>query len=47
VQRDPYQACYESVRILKLSQRVPEPEPGYFDAQIARERAAASGGGTR
>jgi uncharacterized protein len=44
VVRDPYHAngCYASVRILKLSQRVPEPSAGYFDEQIARERAAAA-----
>jgi uncharacterized protein YciI len=42
IRRDPYYTagCYESVRILKLSQRVPEPSPGYFDSQIARERGA-------
>jgi uncharacterized protein YciI len=41
LQRDPYYTggCYESVRILKLSQRVPEPSPGYFDEQIRREQA--------
>ena len=43
LQRDPYLrgGCYESVRVLKLSPRVPEPSPGYFDEQIARERSAA------
>ena len=47
IARDPYSAVggYAEVTIAKLSPRIPEPEPGYFDRQITGELEAASAKG--